>query len=106
MLDRTLAQGAQADPEASPDRPRRGAIYQCQATPTSAVKDDVLNVITYSDCSSLLVYMRPKMDRAIYPWIAGARFEDPGLVVLLNDFCDGVLVEHAIAKSWQRSGLA
>ena len=45
------------------------------------------------------------MDRAIYPWVAGKRFEDPGLVVLLNDFCDGVLVEHALAKSWERSGL-
>ena len=49
--------------------------------------------------------MKPLMDGATYPWIAGKTFADPGTVVFLNDFVDGVLVEHAVEVSRQRAGL-
>lgn len=39
-----------------------------------------------------MTYMKPRMDRVTYPWLASRTFEEPGNVVLLNDFVDGVLV--------------
>lgn len=108
----------------------RGAIYQLQATPTANLKDDVRASITfvptpffislpvqntnlfklkfensYSDSSSLLTYMKPRMDRATYPWIESHTFQDPGNVIFLNDFVEGVLVEHCIEVSKQRAGV-
>ncbi|KAM0752878.1 PLC-like phosphodiesterase [Meredithblackwellia eburnea MCA 4105] len=89
----------------APGKPSKGTIYQLQATPTANIKMDVAASITYSDCSSLLTFMKPQMDRTTYPWIAGKTFDDPGNVILLNDFVDGVLVEHALDVSRRRAGL-
>ncbi|KAL8293568.1 hypothetical protein RQP46_000269 [Phenoliferia psychrophenolica] len=81
------------------------SLEKAHATPTANIKDDIRASLTYSDSSSLLTFMKPKSDRATYPWIATKTFNDPGNVVFLNDFVDGVLVEHAIDVSRQRAGL-
>lgn len=60
--------------------------------------------LTFSDASSLLVWMKSRQDRVTYPWIAEAEFNDPGLVVFLNDFCDGALVDHTINVCKKRAG--
>lgn len=58
--------------------PGSGAIYQLQATPTSNIRSDIAASCTYSDCSSLLTYMKPIMDRVTYPWVASHEFKEPG----------------------------
>jgi hypothetical protein len=40
-----------------------------------------------------------------YPWIANNKFIEDGNVVFVNDFVDGVLVEHCVEKSRERAGL-
>jgi len=102
-LEKTYNQSSKPDP-GNETTPRRGCIYQLQATPTSNVADDLVSSITFSDCSSLLVWAKPRQDRFTYPWIASKTFEEPGNVILLNDFVEGALVDLAIAKSWERSG--
>lgn len=85
--------------------PKRGCIYQLQATPTSRIVDAAKSALTFSDALSLLVWMKARQDRTTYPWIAQTSFEEPGNVIFLNDFCDGALVDHAIDVSRQRAGL-
>lgn len=48
--------------------------------------------LTFSDASSLLVWMKAQQDRVTYPWISQTDFNEPGNVIFLNDFCDGALV--------------
>lgn len=66
----------------------------------------VAAALTFSDASSLLVWMKSRQDRETYPWISKTRFHEPGLVVFLNDFCDGALVDHTIQVCRERAGLA
>ncbi|KAA1129525.1 hypothetical protein PGTUg99_026073 [Puccinia graminis f. sp. tritici] len=87
------------------DKPLVGTIYQLQATPTKSIADDILTSLTYSKASSLLVYTKANLDPFTYTWVKGRHFIEPGLVVLLNDFVDSVLTEHAIEKSKIRAGL-
>ncbi|KAH8914871.1 PLC-like phosphodiesterase [Atractiella rhizophila] len=87
----------------SPTKPPRGTIYQLQATPTADIGADIAASLTYSDASSLLVYMKAVMDRETYSWIGNHDFDDPGNPVFLNDFVDGALVEHCIEVSKQRA---
>ncbi|OAV87089.1 hypothetical protein PTTG_02317 [Puccinia triticina 1-1 BBBD Race 1] len=87
------------------DKPHVGTIYQLQATPTKSIADDILTSLTYSKASSLLVYTKANLDPFTYSWVKGRHFIEPGLVVLLNDFVDSVLTEHAIEKSKIRAGL-
>ncbi|PLW23812.1 hypothetical protein PCASD_10652 [Puccinia coronata f. sp. avenae] len=86
-------------------KPRVGTIYQLQATPTKSITDDIITSLTYSKASSLLVYTKANLDPFTYSWVKGRHFIEPGLVVLLNDFVDSVLTEHAIEKSKIRAGL-
>ncbi|MBW0466480.1 hypothetical protein O181_006195 [Austropuccinia psidii MF-1] len=81
-----------------------GTIYQLQATPTKSIADDIITSLTYSDASSLLVYTKANVDPHTYAWVRERHFIEPGLVVLLNDFVDSVLTEHAIEKSKIRGG--
>lgn len=76
-----------------------------QATPTANLLDDLFASLTYSDSSSLLTYVKPKMDRVTYPWVASKTFAEPGNIVLLQDFVEGLVVEHAREVSRQRAGL-
>ncbi|GAA5894932.1 hypothetical protein JCM5296_000920 [Sporobolomyces johnsonii] len=99
-------------------------IYQLQATPTAQIVwemstylvssstltsvaqwADIGASLTYSDASSLLVWSKARMDRVTYPWLATKAFIEPGLVVFLNDFVDGCLVEHALEKTKERVNL-
>ncbi|GAA5866090.1 hypothetical protein JCM1840_003403 [Sporobolomyces johnsonii] len=80
-------------------------IYQLQATPTAQIWADIGASLTYSDASSLLVWSKARMDRVTYPWLATKAFIEPGLVVFLNDFVDGCLVEHALEKTKERVNL-
>lgn len=86
-------------------KPLGGTIYQLQATPTKSIADDIITSLTYSKASSLLVYTKSNLDPYTYNWVKGRHFIEPGLVVLLNDFVDSVLTEHAIEKSKLRAGL-
>ncbi|GAA95267.1 uncharacterized protein L969DRAFT_44743 [Mixia osmundae IAM 14324] len=96
---------AQADKDPSTNGRKKGAIYQCQATPTSSLSEDAFASLSWSDASSLLNYMKPQNDRQIYPWIQQHELTDEGTVILLNDYVDGALVEMAIDKSRQRANL-
>ncbi|KAH9811451.1 PLC-like phosphodiesterase [Melampsora americana] len=87
------------------NKPLPGTIYQLQATPTKSISDDIATSLTYSKASSLLVYTKATVDPHTYRWIRERHFVEPGLVVLLNDFVDPVLTEHAIEKSKIRAGL-
>ncbi|POW21093.1 hypothetical protein PSHT_02857 [Puccinia striiformis] len=86
-------------------KPSTGTIYQLQATPTKSIADDIITSLTYSKASSLLVYTKANLDPFTYSWVKGRHFIEPGLVVLLNDFVDSALTEHAIEKSKIRAGL-
>ncbi|KAH8925834.1 hypothetical protein BT69DRAFT_1331818 [Atractiella rhizophila] len=107
---------------ASPTKPPRGTIYQLQGIPLCPLPilqnsrtyyrqqrrrrtlgADIAASLTYSDASSLLVYMKAVMDRETYSWIGNHDFDDPGNPVFLNDFVDGALVEHCIEVSKQRA---
>ncbi|SDA03124.1 BZ3500_MvSof-1268-A1-R1_Chr11-1g03316 [Microbotryum saponariae] len=103
-LEKMHARSSQPTPKVD-GKPSPGAIYQLQATPTANLMSDVFASLTYSDSSSLLTYVKPIMDRVTYPWLQSHKFEQSGLVVLLNDFVEGVLVEHAVEISKQRAGL-
>lgn len=92
-------------PDELDSSPKRGCIYQLQATPTSRIVDAARSALTFSDASSLLVWMKARQDRTTYPWIAQTSFEEPGNVIFLNDFCDGALVDHAIDVCRRRAGL-
>ncbi|KAK4046946.1 hypothetical protein OIV83_005737 [Microbotryomycetes sp. JL201] len=104
-LEKTLAESSKPEPAAVTGTAPRGCIYQLQGTPTSDLMDDLKASLTYSDSSSLLTYIKPKMDRVTYPWLASHEFHEPGTIVLLQDFVEGVLVEHAIDISRRRAGL-
>lgn len=85
--------------------PKKGSIYQCQSTPTATISADVKASLTYSDSSSLLTYMKPIMDRMVYPFIDATDFtKDQGNVIFLTDFVDGVIVEKALTVSRKRAG--
>ncbi|KAM0791848.1 hypothetical protein ACM66B_004105 [Microbotryomycetes sp. NB124-2] len=104
-LEKTLAESSKPEPAQAEGKAPRGCIYQLQGTPTSDLMDDLKASLTYSDSSSLLTYIKPKMDRVTYPWLATHDFHEPGNIVLLQDFVEGVLVEHAIDISRRRAGL-
>ncbi|KAG9039980.1 hypothetical protein FRB95_004452 [Tulasnella sp. JGI-2019a] len=110
QLDKTY-NDSQSQPDTHPGdcgsangKAKRGAIYQLQATPQVNIKEDIITGLRTSDAGSLLVYMKPKMDRVTYPWIESKTFNEPGNIILLNDFVEGLLVEHAIMKSKDRAG--
>ncbi|KAK4048970.1 hypothetical protein OIO90_005605 [Microbotryomycetes sp. JL221] len=103
-LEKCHAESSKEEPVVPGTTPR-GCIYQLQGTPTSDLTDDLKASLTYSDSSSLLTYIKPKMDRVTYPWLTTHEFKEPGTVVLLQDFVEGVLVEHAIDISRRRAGL-
>ncbi|EGG08428.1 uncharacterized protein MELLADRAFT_84590 [Melampsora larici-populina 98AG31] len=106
-LSRTYVRNSvsQSSDRLDQNKPLPGTIYQLQATPTKSISDDIATSLTYSKASSLLVYTKATVDPHTYRWIRERHFVEPGLVVLLNDFVDPVLTEHAIEKSKIRAGL-
>lgn len=56
-LEKTFTESSNAA-EPTPGKPLRGCIYQLQATPTANILHDVGASFTYSDCSSLLTFVK------------------------------------------------
>lgn len=105
MAQLAITHGLSSKADDLDSSPKRGCIYQLQATPTGNMVDAVKSALTFSDASTLLVWMKAQQDRVTYPWIASTEFDEPGNVVFLNDFCDGALVDHAIDVCRRRAGL-
>lgn len=95
----TATHALSSHPDELDSTPKRGCIYQLQATPTSRLVDAAKSALTFSDASSLLVWMKAQMDRRTYPWIRETEFKEPGNVVFLNDFCDGALVSELLGRN-------
>ncbi len=96
------------------DAPRRNAkwtVLQLQGTYTNKIKAEWWtgpSLASMSDASSPLLSTKAKFDHKIYPWLMrkDTRFAEragPKLVVLLNDFVDNALSDHAFALTGQRA---